>query len=267
METFTLIRQLSGNANRSINAGGTFLMSCLCLLLSAKAVAQTTSKWEWNLTATVHPPSFIKQTSGIDKIQIRPSVGWEFGFSREIYSKNRIKIDFGYNRGSTPVHMFINVKKNEYQFLRDDYITSFYYVQHPYNSFYFRARKEIFSGKSIGMEIANRFYPSSVAVTGIGGRNAITNARIQVFRSRTQTTSYSMLSPHLKLSFTGTIWKRFPSFLYEASLCYAPISVIDGFFVLFPNSPGYTSSGTFQVQQSYFGLGIKYRRVRKVKKQ
>ncbi len=221
------------------------------------------SKWEWNITSTIHPPSSITQTSGTDKIQIRPSVGWEFGFSREIYAKNSLKIDLGYNRGSTPVHLFIDVKKNDYPQLQLDYNFYFHYVQHPYNSFYFKFRKDVFLGKSIGIEIANRFYPGSSSGTGIEANHSINGGSLIILKARTKTNSGRFISPHIKLSFTGTIWKRFPSFLYEASLCYAPISVIDGSFVLFPNEANYTSSGTFRVQQSYLGLGIKYRRVKK----
>ncbi|MGL4596145.1 MAG: hypothetical protein ACRCYO_01380, partial [Bacteroidia bacterium] len=99
--------------------------------------------------------------------------------------------------------------------------------------------------------------------TNIGGFNSYNGANLIIFKSRIETNNKRFFSPHLKLSFTGTIWKRFPSFLYEASLCYAPISVLDGRFVLFPDEANYTSSGTFRVQQSYLGLGIKYRRVKK----
>ncbi|MGL4597530.1 MAG: hypothetical protein ACRCYO_08385, partial [Bacteroidia bacterium] len=123
--------------------------------------AQVVSKWEWNITATIHPPSSIKQTSGIDKIQIRPSAGWEFGFSRQVYAKNKLRIDLGYNRGSTPVYFFIKLSATDYSILRRDYATSFYSVQHPYNAFYFRICKELFIGNVIGIEVANRIYPSS----------------------------------------------------------------------------------------------------------
>jgi hypothetical protein len=244
------------------------LISIFCVFIGYALCAQTTvSKWEWNLTSTVHPPSKIKQTVGEDKIQIRPSSGWEFGLAYEIFASEKYKLDIGYCRGSTPLYLYIKLAMSDYTMLRRDYASSFYTVQHPYNSFYFRVRRSVCNNATVGVEIANRFYSSSYASTGIEGYNSYNGGQLSIFRSLSITKSNFYFSPHLKLSFTGTIWKRFPSFLYEASLCYAPISVIDGFFVLFPNSPGYTSSGTFQVQQSYLGLGIKYRRVRKVKKE
>ncbi|MGL4597531.1 MAG: hypothetical protein ACRCYO_08390 [Bacteroidia bacterium] len=233
------------------------------MFLHSVIVAQTVSKWEWNITSTIHPPSSIKQTSGTDKIQIRPSAGWEFGFSREIYSKNSLKIDLGFNRGSTPMYLYFKLSKDQYPVLNMTDVYSFYYVQHPYNSYYIRFRKSIKSTNFLGIELANRVYPQSGAGTGAVEQNALTGSQLIVFKARTQTNNKRLLSPHLKLSFTGTIWKRFPSFLYEASLCYAPISVLDGRFVLFPDEANYTSSGTFRVQQSYLGLGIKYRRVKK----
>ncbi len=259
------IRQLSGNKKIKYIPSGSILTCCLmvlCFHLMTSAQTQF-SKWEWNVTATMHRPSPIKQTVGNDKIQIRPSAGWEFGFAREIATKGNYKFDFGYNRGSTPVYLFIKLAIRDYPVLRIDYASSFYYVQHPYNLFYFRIRKKLSDNTTIGLELANRFYTSSSAGTGLAGFNALTGSRLLIYRARTYSAGTPTFSPHLKLSFTGTIWKRFPSFLYEASLCYAPISVISGSYVLFPYYPAYISAGTFRVQQSYLGLAIKYRRVKK----
>jgi hypothetical protein len=241
------------------------LYCSICFVFSGHALcAQTTvSKWEWNATATVHPPLQIKQSLGEDKIQIRPSSGWEFGLAYEIFASEKYKLDIGYCRGSTPVFFLVDVDKNVYPQLEQDYKFKFYYLQHSYNSFFFRTRRSIDENIEIGLEIANRFYRESGASSRIEANNSIDSSNLIVLKARTQTSNSRYFSPHLKLSFTGTIWKRFPSFLYETSICYAPISVIDGSFVLFPNDTNYTSSGTFRVQQSYLGLGIKYRQVKK----
>jgi hypothetical protein len=244
------------------------LSSIFCVFIGHTLCAQTTvSKWEWNATATVHPPSQLDGVNNSNVLKLKACVGFQVGVSRQILSFGKKDLVIGYEYGNTPVYLSTNFVKEEYPIIRSDFPISFYYLDHPYHVLKFRLNYTINNKFGLGIEIANRIYKQSFSGTSIYVLEATTPGALFAMRAITQTNNSQYFSPHLKLSFTGTIWKRFPSFLYEASLCYAPISAIDGSFVLFPNSPGYTSSGTFQVQQSYLGLAIKYRRVRKVKKQ
>ncbi len=54
----------------------------------------------------------------------------------------------------------------------------------------------------------------------------------------------------------------FLSWNYELMLSIAPVKVLTGSYTFFPNYAN-TSSGTFKLKQSYLGIGIKYRRVKK----
>jgi hypothetical protein len=245
------------------------LYCSICFVFSGHALcAQTTvSKWEWNATATVHPPSRLDGGNNSNVFKLKTCVGFQIGVSRQILSFGKKELVIGYEYGNTPFYLSANFTKENYPIIRSDFPSNFYNLQNPYHVLKCRLNYTVNDKFSVGIEIANRIYKESNGGFSVLLLNASSPSLLLAMRARVETNNSRYFSPHLKLSFTGTIWKRFPSFLYEASLCYAPISAIDGSFVLFPNSPGYTSSGTFQVQQSYLGLAIKYRRVRKVKKQ
>jgi hypothetical protein len=244
---------------------GRILLFCLSFT-GLHVCAQTfVSKWEWNVTATVHPPSQLDGGNNSSVLKAKACVGFQVGVSRKILSFGGKELAIGYEYGNTPVYLFTNLTVQKYPIIRTDFPLGFYYIDHPYHVINSKLSINI-KKYSLGIEIANRIYQQSNSGTSIYALDATAPSLILAMRARTQTNNSRYFSPHLKLSFTGTIWKRFPSFLYEASLCYAPISALDGSFVLFPNDPGYTSSGTFRVQQSYLGFAIKYQRVKQLDK-
>jgi hypothetical protein len=258
------IQQLFGNMSKRFLNSGRMLLFCLSFTsLHVCVCAQTfVSKWEWNVTATVHPPSQLDGGNNSSVFKAKACVGFQVGVSRKILKFGEKELAIGYDYGNTPVYLSTNLTAEKFPIIRTDFPSRYYYLDHPYHVI--KCKLDLFVHKKywFGIEIANRVYLQSNVGASTYVVNATAPSLILAIRARTQTNNSRYLSPHLKLSFTGTIWKRFPSFLYETSLCYAPISALDGSFVLFPNDPAYTSSGTFRVQQSYLGLAIKYRRVK-----
>lgn len=81
-----------------------------------------------------------------------------------------------------------------------------------------------------------------------------------VFEVLTTTTS-RYFCPEVDLAYAAPVFKNYPSWNYEVMLSLAPVKVLAGGYDFFPDFPD-GSLGYFKLQQSYLGIGIKYRRVK-----
>jgi hypothetical protein len=189
-----------------------------------------------------------------------PAPSWEVNISYDIIRNSNCKFSVGYQRGSLPVRYRVAIPAFSHPQIEYELDFPFYYTQHPYNtiscSFSFALK-----GQWLVVGLGNRFYESSTARTGITV-HADNGDIIDVMDCESHFNRNS-LCPQATIGISGCIWKKFPSWNYEVNVALAPIEVVNGSIIFFPEDPNLISSGSFSVGQSNISVGLLYRRVKR----
>lgn len=216
--------------------------------------------WHVYSLGSIHSSIKSDNVQGDAVLKSGPCLGWELGLGLNIKTVETFSVGFQYGFGSTPTFVRIEAAKSEYSFLRQDTKTSFYFVQHPYHLLMIVGNKKLLTGNGIlqyGLGV--RLYPSSSAGVGVTNYTAVGNNRIVVFTS-SQRVSLP-LCPDMRIGFASPVLKRFPSIKYQVMLSMCPFNAVKGSYVFFPDSSGYTSTGSFVIRQSFISIGIVYARM------
>jgi hypothetical protein len=259
-----LILQLFGKLLNRVITGVIAIASVITFETIPAFAQHNTTHWEIAIQGTIHPPIKSSLDIGTEKLKFLPCAGWNFRVGYKLGDTKKFEYFVYLTRGNTPYWSTIKLYQDKYPQLRDSWIEKFYIVHHPYFALGVYVNYVFKKSKNLSVYFGNRFYVSAVTSSSLTGYDAATLKGMTIFESETET-NFHFFCPELNLAFSDRIWKRFPSWNYEVMVSFAPIKVVEGGYTFFPDYPD-GSLGYFKLQQSYFGVGVKYRRVAKEEK-
>lgn len=237
---------------------------CTLLSLPQKYYSQwERSHWEFAVTGCLHPPSKAILISGVAKPKFLPAPHVSFSTKYYFYTADKHRIGLFISRGNTAYWIRILADNQDYPFCRSD-LNAYWLVNHTYWSTGLSVDFRFSNGMILDVSLANRWYISSGASIHINCILTGTYDRITAFYSRSVTYTHR-ICPEINIDLSKQLFKKLPSFSYTVGFSFAPLRNLDGVYEYFPNKTGYTSSGSFNIRQSYLSIGLVFRKVHKLK--
>ncbi|HLG03294.1 MAG TPA: hypothetical protein VI731_06840 [Bacteroidia bacterium] len=212
------------------------------------------SRLEYAFSATVHAP-VQPNSDGADVIHFYPSPGWKADMFYNIVLREDDEFGVYGTLGSTGVMARITLPADQY--LQKEYDAKVW-ARQPYTALGLTYHFEK-SGMTLIGGIGNRFYLGASTGWGISVPDSL-GGHLTIFRFKTFRTR-PRFCPELNLAISGPIFQKWPSWNYFVTGSYCPRQALYGDYI-YSSGSTIVAKRNFALQQSYLGLGIRFRRVR-----